>query len=596
LPVNKKSDGMKNSTTSGHGWKRGIRPLTLWVIFVLALLGIHTHQQLSEKTHLIFTITMSGQSLFSDTTVKLDGKYFESGNRISIGSHQLIITNPKAESFSTNLFIWYGDHNLGAINLKRAYGNLTITVTPPADWLIIRGADWTATMRNSSGTNATVPTDTYDVEADFPHLQDRHQLPINANVPNSLEIAPRFGTVQLNCNQVDATYQLLDANGQNISSGSMPATIEELPLGRYTALGLHHGHQNQNTIFVNAGQTNTEKINFDYGTVAFETTPPGAAVSTDNGRQFGETPLTANELIPGNWNFTLQRYGFAPVQMSVEVAANQTNFISTNLVSLDYLNSMTEARQYLAVTNLDLAEAAVDRAIQASPLDGEAVALQRKITTLSTIQKAEIFGKQNDYTSGIKLLQSALQLEPDNEQAKQLLADYQQREPAQLEQEKQAAQLNAPRQAFAAALGQSQYAGANAYKPLLLTTSKAARDVGPALNSALTNGPSPWVVTRFDFPLQDIFILEAKQSFFGGLRRCVIIGGQAKTDETQIWFKVLEYETKHTIVAQSLLNISDNVQYNLVIPSAADQNDFRQHWIPDGIQMISDRIHQVTGE
>jgi hypothetical protein len=129
-----------------------------------------------------------------------------------------------------------------------------------------------------------------------------------------------------------------------------------------------------------------------------------------------------------------------------------------------------------------------------------------------------------------------------------------------------------------------------------LHTIKAARDVGPALNNALTNGPSAWVVTRFDFPLQDIFILEAKQSFFGGLRRCIIIGGQAKPDETQIWFKVLEYETKHTIVAQSLLNISDNVQYNLVIPSASDQNDFRQHWISDGIQMISDRIHQVTGE
>ena len=36
-------------------------------------------------------------------------------------------------------------------------------------------------------------------------------------------------------------------------------------------------------------------------------------------------------------------------------------------------------------------------------------------------------------------------------------------------------------------------------------------------------------------------------AFLGGTERdCLIVVGQAKDDETQIWFKVLEYQVQHT--------------------------------------------------
>ena len=152
-----------------------------------------------------------------------------------------------------------------------------------------------------------------------------------------------------------------------------------------------------------------------------------------NGRQRGETPITLAELPVGTWNFTLERNGYAPVQVALEVTANQTNLISTNLVSLEYINGMNEARQYLAVTNLYQAKAAVDRAIQASPSDPSAVALQQKIALLTTIQNAESMGAEGNFTNGINLLQSVLKLEPDNERAKELVADYTNREQQRLE-------------------------------------------------------------------------------------------------------------------------------------------------------------------
>jgi hypothetical protein len=132
---------------------------------------------------------------------------------------------------------------------------------------------------------------------------------------------------------------------------------------------------------------------------------------------------------------------------------------------------------------------------------------------------------------------------------------------------------------------------------LYFTTGKTAHDIGPAINNALTNGSSPWTVTLFEFPLPDIFVVEANQHYFGGMRKCLIIGGQAKDDETQIFAKVLEYESNHTIVMQNLFSIKDNVQYALIDPNAyPDPSDIRQGRIRDGVQIISERIQRAIGQ
>lgn len=94
-----------------------------------------------------------------------------------------------------------------------------------------------------------------------------------------------------------------------------------------------------------------------------------------------------------------------------------------------------------------------------------------------------------------------------------------------------------------------------------------------------------------------MFVIEARLSSLITLRKCVIVGGQSKDDETQIWCKVLEYETSHTLQVQGLFNIKDNVQNTPVYPSAnADPNDFHQERIREGIRMITERITQAIGQ
>ena len=65
---------MSVSTPSDNrqrGWMRGVRPLFWWLLLVRVLLGIRTHQRLSEQTRLLFSVSMSGQPLFSGVLVNI---------------------------------------------------------------------------------------------------------------------------------------------------------------------------------------------------------------------------------------------------------------------------------------------------------------------------------------------------------------------------------------------------------------------------------------------------------------------------------------------------------------------------------------------
>jgi hypothetical protein len=89
-------------------WRRVLRPLFWWLLLVLVLFGIHTHQRLMEKTRLNFNATLAGHMPFPEDVATFDGQPAFSGQNISLGNHQFTVTHPKGETFSTNLFVWYG--------------------------------------------------------------------------------------------------------------------------------------------------------------------------------------------------------------------------------------------------------------------------------------------------------------------------------------------------------------------------------------------------------------------------------------------------------------------------------------------------------
>jgi len=80
----------------------------------------------------------------------------------------------------------------------------------------------------------------------------------------------------------------------------------------------------------------------------------------------------------------------------------------------------------------------------------------------------------------------------------------------------------------------------------------------------------------------------------GGTERdCLIVVGQAKDDETQIWFKVLEYQVQHTVTSNGLLNYHDNKQLTAVSPSRMQMNDFLSARVQEGVQIVAEKIQQA---
>ena len=164
-------------------WLRVLRPLQWWFLLVLVLYGIRTHQRLMQQTRLMFTATVNKRTDYSEPTATLDGAPAFNGQLITLGNHVFTVTHPKGESFSTNLFIWYGGRDLGAIDLKRSKGVLTVSVNPPAPLLSIRGPEFEITLTNSTGLSTSVPTDQYEVEARYHHWEKSQPVTVSANIP-----------------------------------------------------------------------------------------------------------------------------------------------------------------------------------------------------------------------------------------------------------------------------------------------------------------------------------------------------------------------------------------------------------------------------
>jgi len=581
---------------------RVLHPLCWWFLFVLVLYGIRMHQRLMEKTRLSFNLTMAGreerysQSLLNvegtpfGATATLDGKPILTGQKIQLGNHTFKITHPKTEPFSTNLFIWYGGHDFGTIDLKRAKGALAVTADPTAPLLSIEGPEYSVMLTNSPGLNVTIPTDEYVVTARYPHSEWRQSVTVFANIPMALKIAPRFGSLQLTCDQEGATYQLLRPNEELVQTGDLPASLSQLPEGTYKLIAWHHNHEWTERLIVNAGRTNNLPIEFKYGTAVLESSPSGAVVTTPDGRERGVTPLTLSELQPGVWKFNLQLYNYESAAVSLQITGNQTNSFHTNLVSQSYTGAMRAARRFMNDGKYDDAAASLADALRVQPNDPAAMTLQSEATGLGSIARAETLGKQSDFIAGIKELEKAIAALPDNERAKQMLTDFKRREPEQIERIR-VERLNRGKLTFDSLI-KAKYPDGDLFETHEIKTSKPLKDIELPLLSALRGEPLKFNVMKFN-ESTDLCAIEAVHEFStvlatsAGHRQLVIVGAQTKDDETQILFKVLEYKAEAVEKFSIGHLIGAPVNVNLVpIRTTGETNKFQARLV-EGVSNVT---------
>jgi len=582
---------------------RVLRPLFWWLLLVLVLYGIRTHQRLMEQTRLTFSVSLEGQTLYSDATPTFDGKPAFSGELISLGSHTFTVTHPKGETFSTNLFTWYGGHDFGRIVLKRAKGTLVIQSNPRAARLIVLGPEFTKTLTNSTGGTLLVPSDSYAIEATYSFSEQRDNAVVSANGISIVRIAPRFGTVHIASSHSNTTYRLAGKGNSVWVSGELPGTIGELPVGDYEVMAERRGERQTKALWVSTGRTNEAFFKYEYGAVTLESDPTGATVLESNGHPLGTTPLTVLELRPGACQFSLQLEGFEPAMAALDVITDQTNRFEANLVSRSYTAALGAAQRYFAAGQFEQAAESAGEALKHKAGDAAAISLQREGTGFSHLALARMDEQRGDFTAGIMEANAALESIPDNADAKQLLSDLEsrqrQREDLEARQlaekrvtEERRKRIDEVRSRLD--IESQRYDSMNSYARHELMATNAVKKIGEVVQDEMRNRPPVFEISRYDWLQSNTFLIDANQNLPDGSRQCVVVGAQISQNETLICFKVIESQTSHTHSA-SLLGGLVQAQVTTDADRSGERAARFQEQIREGAPMVEQRIRRAIG-
>lgn len=579
-----------NSQDGGAGpskLKRIIWPLIWWGVFVLALIGYRALQKLLEQNRLTFITAVEGALATDIPTALLDGQPVSSGERVSLGRHRLVVSHPLAESYETNFSMWYAPRSLGVITLKRSKGVLSIRVDPPAHRLEIQGREFSLRLTNSAGVTSSVPTDTYQITTIYRHWQDSETAVVTANATNTRVINPPLGALQLACNLEDATFELL-SGAKRIRLGRFPEAISGLPQGAYQLTATHHKARRQLDVNIEAGKTNALQVDFLYGSFSIETDPPGATVSTQSGESLGTTPIVFGEEQPGTVDLVLARDGYISVPLSITISANQSNSIRTNLVNASYASSLKAAKEALAAGDYDRALAAANQALGVQANDPAVTSIHNQAAGLRDIRQARALGDQKKYSDAIKALNSALRSLPDNADAKGLLDKFTKLEADRVRQ-LQSDKWNRPKEIFDAQV--ARHSGNELFETHEFATALKAKDATDAIRNAFTNVRLCKKASD-QSPEDGVFQLAYSIEVAEGVRRCVVVCGDAGGGKTRVLFKVYEYSTSHHVKLEQ--GVVDHVELTPIDPTKDPKSAEKlRKTIADGTKEISDLIRNA---
>ena len=473
---------------------------------VLLMFAYRTHERLSANTRISFDPTLAGKQLGYEASTTIDGMRASSGQRIPIGWHTLTITHPKTKSFSTNLFVWYGEHELGQISLERATGTLAISAMAAVGRLTVSGPEFSIILTNSFGFTSSVPADLYFVQAASKYWGRKEELTVSADATAATSIAPRLGAIKMTTSQDEVIYALRDLNRELVEGGGAPTILSGLPEGDYLLDVRRKGDKQEFRVTLKAGVTNEAKVEFVYGAATISSDPPGATV-IHQGAAMGVTPTTLNELKPGDFEFTLQREDHELAAGWIAVVAGQTNSVHKDLISRRYVDAMQRAKLLYSERDYQAAAEVARDALKYKAGDEPATKLEREATELAQLSQREQAKRQNDQRA------------------------------SNLRQQR----LSALQAAFHK--WWQPLPNATNYSDNVLVSTNSAKSVATAINNALCSENPKFEVINIDWPDASTFVSVLIQREADGMRICVIAGSEVQNNETHIHFKVVEFQS-----------------------------------------------------
>jgi len=163
----------------------------------------------------------------------------------------------------------------------------------------------------------------------------------------TIKLHRQVGTVAITSEPAGLAYELKPAgalfvNPADVRKGTTPANLNDVPAGNYQITITKPNWPNYTTT-VSVERNGTAKANgtFQGGTIVINSTPTGASIMRDQ-TQIGTTPLTLNDVIPGDVSYSLQLRGLESATVGGHVDAGKTLTLNGTLLDADRVMKLSE--------------------------------------------------------------------------------------------------------------------------------------------------------------------------------------------------------------------------------------------------------------
>lgn len=405
--------------------RHAFRPLVIYLIVALPILGWDIHRRLAARTFLRAEVNLENKSLEWPLQVEVDGKVASFGVPVPIGSRQIKLWSRDTEAWQTSRFIWYGDNPLGTVQLQRSRGDLRVAVKPAPAHITLGGRLTNATSYTPEAMFKRLPVGDYRIGLHFQHFTRDVTVSVARNSVSKLDTAFPVGHLKVESEPTGASFDLLSGRGERLFlRGEAPAAIGDLPPGEYRLVLARGDYTKTRTVTVGSGQTNEARVVFEYGKVEVVTEPTNAAI-TLNYQSTGKTPVVLESLMPGRYTLRATHEGFHPAEWTLNVTGNDTIKVSTNLLSVRYTEAVQRAKNHLYGFSRDYRAAltALTEALDAKPGDADAAKLKEEAQFQSHTQDARNALSTGRLTNALLAVEAALTMRPANAESTRLKTD-----------------------------------------------------------------------------------------------------------------------------------------------------------------------------
>lgn len=375
--VASKTDDALGDATGSRSRRRLISaflPLRIWLVLALCWYGWRTFRQVNQAATLSFTVSAEGTTL--PYNARLDGLPFSSGDHSGLGPHHLEISGPDLQTQSFDPMQWKGSIDLGQLEVKRARGDLEMTIRPEPLKIQIRGIGVTREETNSHLVLQQIYSGQYQLETRFDTYTNQIYALIRPSQTTRLVIDAPVGAAVITSDPAGASVILSDRySGTVVRKGITPMSIPQILTNSYRAeLSLGDYHKLAD-FTVDQLKTNRLSVTFAYGRIKLTSRPAGATV-TEGGRELGFTPLTLTNVIPGEHLYHLELADHR--SHDTKLAVNTIDEATTS-ITLENTAVERELKAARETPNIDDALGHVEAALRSEPESPEARSLKSEL-------------------------------------------------------------------------------------------------------------------------------------------------------------------------------------------------------------------------